>query len=194
MGDEHEAGRRGFLVVERKLNPHSQQPLIPIVIMPPYQGIMGQPWPEEEIIVAVLGGEDDLLFDGLASLSVYDAVCDYYARVSASYTCDFLYCDILAGWGVPPPPSLPTSFVFYGYDYGYYVGAYASFSAIYNDVLHGRYAPLQEFETQLNAYGLLPSIEAVQRLDAARRRLIAGHASLEADEEFGPIVVYGYQG
>ncbi len=74
------------------------------------------------------------------------------------------------------------------------MGAYASFSAIYNDVLHGRYASLQEFAARLNAYGLLPSMEEVQHLDAARQRLIAEHASLEADEEFGPITVYGYQG
>jgi len=84
--------------------------------------------------------------------------------------------------------------LFYGYDYGYYVGGYNSFSALYNDVLHGHHAPLQAFEVLLNAYRLLPSLEAVQRLDEARRPLIAGQAALETDEEFGPIVVYGYQG
>jgi len=194
MGDEHEPGRRGFLVVERQLIPQARPPLTPIVITPPYKGIMGQPWPEEETIVAVLGGGEWLLTDGLASLSAYDAVRDYYTRVSASYTCDFLYCDILAAWGAPPSPSLPTPFTFYGYDYGYYVGTYGSFSAIYNDVLHGHYAPLQAFRAMLNDYRLLPSMQAVQRLDDARQQLIAEQASLEADEEFGPIVVYGYQG
>lgn len=193
MGDGHEAGRSGFLVVERQLIPQARPPLTPIVIMPPYKGIMGQPWPEEETIVTVLGGEDWLLSDGLASLRTYDVVRDYYARVSAAYTCDFLYCDILAAWYAPPLPSLPASFSFYGYDYGYYVGAYCSFSAIYNDVLHGRYAPLQAFRAMLNDYRLLPSLETVQRLDNTRRRLIAEQAALEVDEEFGPIIVYGYQ-
>ena len=85
------------------------------------------------------------------------------------------------------------SFFFYGYDYGYYLGAYCNFSAIYNDVLHGRYAPLQAFKTTLNDYRLLPSLEVVQRLDNARRHLIAEQAVLETDEDVGPIVVYGYQ-
>lgn len=196
MGDEHETGRRGFLVVERRLISQARPPfpLVPIVITSHYKGIMGQPWPEEETIVAVLGGAEQLLSNGLASLHAYDAVRDYYTLVSASYRCDLLYCDILAAWDAPPPPSLPASFAFYGYDYGYYVGGYNSFSALYNDVLHGHHAPLQAFEVLLNAYRLLPSLEAVQRLDEARRQLIAGQAALETDEEFGPIVVYGYQG
>ncbi len=186
MGDEHETGRRGFLVEERRLISQARPPLVPIAITTRYKGIMGQPWPEEETIVAVLGGAEQFLSNGLASLRAYDAVRDYYTRVSASYSCDFLYCDILAAWDAPPPPSLPASFAFYGYDHGYYVGAYNSFSALYNDVLHGHYAPLQAFGVLLNAYRLLPSLEAVQRLDEARRQLIAGQAALETDEEFGP--------
>ncbi len=83
---------------------------------------------------------------------------------------------------------------FYGYDYGYYLGAYCSFSAIYNDVLHGRHAVLRAFGAKLNGYRLLPSLDVAQQLDHMRQRLIAEHASLEADEDFGPIVVYGYQG
>jgi len=194
MRDVHSAGRNGFLVVERKLIPDAVPPRTPIDIARPYRGIMGQPWPEEGAIVAILGGEERLLSDGFASLADYDAVRNYYVRVSSTYICDFLYCDILTAWYAPRPVSLPSSFAFYGYDYGYYLGAYCSFSAIYNDVLHGRHAVLRAFGAKLNGYRLLPSLDVAQQLDHMRQRLIAEHASLEADEDFGPIAVYGYQG
>ncbi len=190
--------RNGLLVVERALRGTGtvlvmgEQALTADDVVRRYRGIEGQSWPQEELIAAELGGEEKLLEDGLSSLSAYDAIWAYYARVSQRHRCDLLYCSILNRWEEVGVASAPTAFTFWGYDYGYYEGAYNNFSAIFNDVIYGGYAPLQTYATRLNNYLLLPHLDTVHELDKARQNLISDGAFLENDEPFVAIAVYGY--
>ncbi len=198
MENGKHTNRNGLLVVERTPKGTGtvlimgKQALTADDIMRRYRGIEGQSWPREELIAAELGGEETLLENGLASLSAYDAIWAYYARVSQRDRCDLLYCSILNGWEEVRVASPPIAFTFWGYDYGYYEGAYNNFSAIFNDVIYGGYAPLQTYATRLNDHLLLPHLDTVHDLDKARQNLINDGAFLEKDEPFVAIAVYGY--
>ena len=118
--------------------------------------------------------------------STYRAVSAYYRWISSQAECDLIY---IAGPG-PAPRGLPGDFVFRGYDYGYYISEYCSFSALFHDLIWGQYDSLRSYASLLNDGLLFPSTDSLVPVARERKRLVEEGADLETDEPMGPIAVW----
>jgi hypothetical protein len=183
----------GFLVV-RRINYFKEastgtledrQPALPWSheqILAHYKGFEGQPWPEDT-------GKQHLdLQQGLLPLERHHVVAAYYERISRLYPCDLIYLqftDLPVGQILNQP-----NFSFVGYDYGYYLSDLNFYSALFNEVIYGKYETLRNCTQSLNDHLLIPSLDVVAMIDDTRRQLLATEADLETDEICVPIAIH----
>lgn len=150
-----------------------------------YRGIEGEPWPLEPERV----GLD--LSSGLVPLHCLDKVLGYFHVARKCFHCDLIYIDTVQG--NTPQIAPPNGFWFCGFDFGWYQSEYNLFSAIFNEIIYGRYSELRFFGAKLNENLLLPSMADISAFVQARQQLIEKGADLETAEEgdgLGPIAVY----
>lgn len=189
---------RGFLVVKRT-NWFSSLPTgqpvpdrFPAIasshddILKSYRGIEGEVWSDGEDL------KELYLRRGLAMSDHFDIVSAYYTRVCSKYQSDFIHCcemhldDEL-------PTHLPPSFLFRGFDYGYYDSEDNHYSSLFNEIIYGKYPELRAYAKTLNSSLLFPTMEIVRRVDLTRKDLITKNADLEtaeAEEAFAPIAIH----
>lgn len=152
-------------------------------ILTAYRGFEGEPWPDREILNGIR------LQNGLASLDQHAIVEEYYGKVSQEYLSD-LIC-IGSPKGFNSLPSLPTAYVFLGYDYGFYLTETGVFSSLFHEVIYGMYPEIRRFSSLLNSCLLLPTIEVAKELELTRNSLLAVGADLEGYEKCYPVAIYG---
>ena len=151
-----------------------------------YNGIEGDPWPIENEFT------ERELFHGLVSLNQLDNALSYYQKVAMKYSCDLLF--ILVGTTLIETERIPKNFVFCGFDYGIYDSEFNCYSAIFNEVIYGRYKELRAFGRKLNNSLLFDTPDLIAKFHKVRNDLIIEGADLETsegdDEEFFSINVY----
>ena len=150
-----------------------------------YRGIEGRRWPEDP---TALGIE---LESGLASLSQFNRVCEYAARIGRDLHVDLLF--ISADRSMSALQDLPSQLRFVGYDIGSWESDLNAYSVLLNEVIFGEIPELTRFVKNLNENLLLLGTEQDLELLHARQRLVSGGADLESfhdDERIGAIRVH----
>ncbi len=189
----------GLLVIARSVRTEDRPrdaPLPAISLDPPtiaarFKGLSAdrRAWPLEDVRIDALCGDGGRQDCGLIPLSGLHYVVQYYERAQSQLPCDLLYCQPLASWD-EAELSERDDLSFRGYDYAYYLGADHHYSAVYNDILYGRYDELRVYAQQLNHDLLLPTLELAQDVHHARTELIQRHATLERGQSFIPIALF----
>ncbi len=186
-------GRSGLLVVARVMafeitSPAplpDRQPAVPLSdneIRRAYRGFDGQPWPDEEALAQIR------LEYGLASMDQYASVLRYYRRLPAECIPDLVYLRFSSAGG--DRSGVPPGFSYCGYDYGYYLSEWATYSLVYHEVIFGLKDAFRRYARSLNRCLLLPTVETVDSLASTRAELAEAGADLEDDEPFQPIAVW----
>ena len=145
-----------------------------------YRGIDGLPWPEWDVSPL-----RPSLSSGLAHPMSLELV-NRYRNDQCPQECDLIYIASNATHASPP-----AAMTFLGFDFGYYESEWAVYSVVLHEVLYGSYAALREFAPELNSCLLMPTVEAMSRLESRRDELLRNGADLETSSKSVPIAVFG---
>ena len=176
----------GLIVVEREYRIDEQR-LGYREVIERYRGIEGAPWPEGPC-------KQFKLSCGLGMIEQLAKIVEYFEAVSKTRRCDLLFVQFVESRS--PTDSAPAGFAFAGYDYGNYISEYNFFSALFNEVLLGKYDQLRSFRSKLNEKLLFNKIEDIHALKATREQLaeLGGDLeNVEVDEGFCEIKVFTFE-
>ncbi len=154
-------------------------------ILKSYMGIEGDPWP------VINSFTESNLVNGLVASSKPESAISYYQEVSKQHYCDVIF--MVIGSMLNEVERINENITFCGFDYGLYCSEYNCYSAIFNEIIYGKYEELKIFSTKLNKSLLLPTADLIKNFHEARNSLVALGADLETaevDEEFLPIAIY----
>ena len=137
-----------------------------------YRGIEGVPWPNRLPQLT--------LVEGLVPVEQLSTVLMYLRQKSLTAECELLYIERVESVGV----RTPASFVEIGFDVGVYTCEDNCYSAVFHELLFGKYDELAEFAPGLNEHLLFSTEHAAERFRAKREDLLAKGFDLEEDDEF----------
>ena len=145
-----------------------------------YRGFEGIPWPKTPATLTTV--------EGFASIEQIGEIRPYVDNLRKIARCDLLYCCRLTGLMSCDAP--PSGFIRLGFDAGSYYGDDNCFSAVFQDILFGKFEELTQFDRQLNDNLLFSSLTEANEFLRRRAILLAEGLPIETDDnEFTVIEV-----